>query len=287
MVKDEVQNKVVAGERLQGEFFKEYTSPEAISKYTRATAGVGISYLLDHDYKSVYMAALALLPASTTKNGIRMLEFGCGGGMNLVHLVSILSREGIRIEEAVGTDFSPVLIEAAKRDAKNCLREDELRRIGFHVARNETLSRDLTVSLGVDQSRLEGTFDFIFGVNTTRYCHAAGKEVDCARDIFNLLAPGGVCVVIDMNNRFPLFRSDLRNRLRRQKEEECYVPSLEEYAAPFITAGFELVRKEHFCWIPHSSGRLLCGTLRQMSPLLDLIARDRAMRSLIVARKPS
>src|SRR4026208_578995 len=81
MVKGEVQNRVMAGERLQGEFFKEYTSPEAISKYTRATAGVGISHLLDHDYKSVYMAALALLPAQTTENGIRMLEFGCGGGM--------------------------------------------------------------------------------------------------------------------------------------------------------------------------------------------------------------
>jgi 2-polyprenyl-3-methyl-5-hydroxy-6-metoxy-1,4-benzoquinol methylase len=176
MVKDGIENTVKAGARLQNEFFKEYTSPEAISKYTRATAGVGISHLLDHDYKSVYMAALSLLPAPATENGICMLEFGCGGGMNLVHLVSILNREGIRIQEAVGTDFSPVLIEAAKRDARECLREDELRRIGFHVARNETLSSDLAVSLGVDQRRLEGTFDFILGVNTIRYCHAAVRK---------------------------------------------------------------------------------------------------------------
>ena len=34
-------------------FFREYTSHEAIVKYTRATAGFGISYLLDHDYKAV------------------------------------------------------------------------------------------------------------------------------------------------------------------------------------------------------------------------------------------
>src|SRR6186713_823877 len=100
MVKNEVESRVIAGERLQDEFFKEYTSPEAISKYTRVTAGVGISHLLDGDYKSVYLRALALLPAQTTENVIRMLEFGCGGGMNLVHLVSILSREGIRIQEA-------------------------------------------------------------------------------------------------------------------------------------------------------------------------------------------
>ena len=30
-------------------FFEEYTSHDAILKYTRATAGYGISYLLDHD----------------------------------------------------------------------------------------------------------------------------------------------------------------------------------------------------------------------------------------------
>ena len=93
-------------------------------------------------------------------------------------------------------------------------------------------------------------------------------------------------MVIDMNNRFPFFRSDLRNRLRKQKEEECYVPSLEQYAAPFVKAGFELDRKEHFCWVPHSSGKVLCGVLSQVSPLLDMVAPERALRSLIVARKP-
>lgn len=33
-------------------FFREYTSQDAIAKYTRATAGFGISYLLDHYYKA-------------------------------------------------------------------------------------------------------------------------------------------------------------------------------------------------------------------------------------------
>ena len=69
-----------------------------------------------------------------------------------------------------------------------------------------------------------------------------------------LLAPGGVCVNIDMNNRFPFFRSALKNALRRPSEEECYLPSLEAYAATFEETGFELLRKEHFCWIPHTGG---------------------------------
>jgi hypothetical protein len=39
-------------------FLEQYTSENEISKYTRATAGFGISYLLDHDYKAVYLEAL-------------------------------------------------------------------------------------------------------------------------------------------------------------------------------------------------------------------------------------
>jgi len=103
-----------AGGRLETEFFKEYTSREAICKYTSATAGYGISYLLEHDYKTVYLQALDLLPRDIKERGIRILEFGCGGGMNLLHLMSVLSRQGIRVEQAIGTDFSPVLIEAAQ-----------------------------------------------------------------------------------------------------------------------------------------------------------------------------
>ncbi len=59
-------------------FFQEYTSHDAILKYTRATAGVGISALLDGDYKEVYLRALDLLPPEMKKGPLRMLEFGCG-----------------------------------------------------------------------------------------------------------------------------------------------------------------------------------------------------------------
>ena len=103
---------------MDAAFFDEYTSHDAILKYTRATAGYGISHLLDHDYKDVYCQALDRLPPIPNGRGIRVLEFGCGAGMNLVHFTSILKGKGITFERAVGTDFSPVLIDAAKREAR-------------------------------------------------------------------------------------------------------------------------------------------------------------------------
>jgi SAM-dependent methyltransferase len=270
-------------------FFREYTSSDAISKYTRATAGFGISYLLDHDYKAIYLKALDLLPADVRQRGVRVLEFGCGAGMNLLHLVAVLNREGVTVLQAVGTDFSPVLIDAAKREAKACVPEGDGQQIEFYVARNETLIEDLSSVLGKSTSELEESFDFILGVNTIRYCHRAKKEMDCAQAIFELLVPQGVCVVIDMNNRFPLFRSALKDRLsgEERSKPEYYLPSLQDYARPFAETGFEVLRKEHFCWIPHSSGPFMCHILHLLSPVLDTLAGSRAMRSLVLARKPA
>src|SRR5437762_13507658 len=175
------------------------------------------------------------------------------------------------------------MIETARRDAKNYLQERDLQRLEFYIAKNESLIADLSASAGIERSNLQNSFHFILGVNTVRYCHDAKKEMDNARDFFDLLVPGGVCVVIDMNNRFPLFRSDLRERLRWKKQQQCYVPSLEEYAAPFVKAGFKILRREHFCWVPHSAGGLMCRLFRRLSPLLDAVAKSRAMRSLVMS----
>lgn len=267
-------------------FLAEYTSRNAIFTYSRATAGLGISYLLDHDYKDVYLQALGLLPAGVVEQGIRVLEFGCGAGMNLLHLLWVLRREGINVASALGTDFSPVLIETARAEAISYVDQRQREKIQFCVARNETLIGDISASAGSARTTLADSFHFILGVNTVRYCHAIGKELENARDIFSLLAPGGICVVIDMNNRFPVFRSDVRNWFRLHKEEECYVPSLEEYALPFARTGFELIRQEHFCWVPHSAGRFRLQLMKAMSPMLNRVAKSRAMRSLVVARKP-
>jgi SAM-dependent methyltransferase len=269
-------------------FFREYSSPEAIAKYTRATAGAGINSLLEREYKEIYLEALQFLPSEMRRQPLQILEFGCGGGMNLLHLVSVLSGHGLNIQSAIGTDFSPVLIEAANKEARSYLSSQQHSRVQFGVAKNETLFQDLSTALGQDSSSLENSFQFIIGVNTIRYCHRAGKQLDCACDILRLLAPGGVCVVIDMNDRFPAFRDALKNKLRRKshREEEEYLPSLQEYTAPFQQTGFKVCRSENFCWIPHSGGRFMTGLLRAFSPVLNVVARSRAMRSLVVAQKP-
>ena len=146
---------------------------------------------------------------------------------------------------------------------------------------------DISAATGTEREKLLGSFDFILGVNTMRYCHRGGREMSCARDLMDLLAPGGVCVNIDMSDRFPLFVSAVKNKFRAHKIEECYIPSLEEYAAPFKKTGFEILREEHFCWVSHSAGKMLCIVLRGLAPFLNAVCKSRAMRSLVVARKPA
>lgn len=269
--------------QIYDKFLDEYGSEDAVRKYTTGTAGFGINYLLSHDYASVYLDTVNSYLRTSPQRPLRLLEFGCGGGMNIIGLVSLLEQRGIPVECAYGTDFSSRLVESAVQEAKGCLTPDLAGKLTFHVARNEHLAGDLAAASGGPVEDLAGFFDLIVGVNTFRYCHRLGKETDCAADIYRMLRPGGVCVNIDMNNRFPAFRSNFRKSA--QDPTECYLPTLEEYASPFKAAGFEIVKKENFCWIPHSAGRSLTMACRLLSPALNLVARDRAMRSLIVARK--
>jgi len=270
-------------DQINEKFFEEYVSEDAVRKYTTGTAGFGINYLLHNDYAKVYLSAMDSFLRTSPPHPLRLLEFGCGAGMNIISLVSLLEQKGVPVECAYGTDFSPRLLESAAQESKASLTPSLAKKLSFHVARNERLTEDLAAGCGRPLEDLLGFFDLIVGVNTFRYCHRLGKEKDCAADIYRMLRPGGVCINIDMNDRFPVFRSNLKRPV--QGQIECYLPSLEEYATPFKTAGFEIVRKENFCWIPHSAGRTLTLCCRILSPLLNLMAPSRAMRSLVVARK--
>ena len=141
-------------------FFREYTSTDAIRRYTRETAGFGISHLLEHEYRAVYLDALGRLPSEAQHGPIRVLEFGCGAGMNLVNLVSFLGRHKVEVARAVGTDFSPVLIDAATREARNYLRVEEQEKVEFYVAKNETLIDDLAGALRVEALNVEQFVSF-------------------------------------------------------------------------------------------------------------------------------
>ena len=39
-------------------YLEEYSSDQAIRRYTHETAGHGISYLLEHEYSRIYLAAI-------------------------------------------------------------------------------------------------------------------------------------------------------------------------------------------------------------------------------------
>lgn len=265
-------------------FADEYNSKDAILKYSRRSAGYGINYLLQNDYANIYLKVIKSKDFPLKPSGLKLLEFGCGAGMNLITLINILKDQGITIEKAYGTDFSPVLIESAKREAKEALLPEDLKRISFFVARNEALIDDISKASGEKVTDLTETFDLILGVNTFRYCHRLDKSRECAGDIFRLLRKGGVCVMIDMNRGFPLFLSKLRRSV--EDPSECYLPTLEEYASPFAQVGFQILEKENFCWIPHSAGPMLTRLGSMLTPLLNLTVRKFAMRSLVIAKKP-
>ncbi len=271
-------------EKLVESFVKEYNSEASIKKYSTETAGYGISYLLRHDYAKVYLKVLDSNLLCSRNTSLRLLEFGCGAGMNLIQLLFLLEKRGIGVNSAYGTDFSEPLIQSAKREANFFLPKSFDGRVRFHVARNEMLSSELAAAEAIPRESLLGSFDLILGVNTFRYCHRLGKEHECARDIFDLLKKGGVCIVIDMNRRFPLFRSRLRGK--SVDEAESYLPSLDEYVTAFSKTGFEILKKDNFCWIPHSAGPALTFLCLALSPVLNLTARKYAMRSLVISRKP-
>jgi SAM-dependent methyltransferase len=273
---------------LNANFLREYNSSESIRKYTRRTAGYGISYLLDHEYGRIYFECItAYTPESRLTTGIRLWEFGCGGGMNLLHLVSVLERHGIPVEFACGTDFSETLIAAAGNEAARYLRPEQNKKVRFAVAANDDLIEQGEAGLGIGKAELVGSFDLVFGVNTIRYCHRLNNVDQCVQNIRGLLREGGICINIDMNRKFPAFRSRLREWRVKQEETATFLPTLEKYAQPFSSAGFEILKKQNFCWVPHSAGRGLTTLMKTLTPILNTLVRSRAMRSLVVSRKPT
>lgn len=280
---NQLRNEVngILGDR----FLEEYSRESTVRRYTKETAGCGIQYLLDHDYGELYFSVLEkCVPKSKMQLGIRLWEFGCGGGMNLIHLVTKLEEHGITVNCAYGTDFSPRLIDAARSEAETYLSPAHRGKVHFSVARNENLIDDVTKASGISKDHLLGSFDLLLGVNTIRYCHRLGNEDQCVQEILSLLSPGGACIVIDMNNKFPAFRSRVRDRMTKGKRA-CYLPSLDQYARPFLSAGFRILKKANFCWIPHSAGLQLTSFMKTLTPVLNGVVPSRAMRSVIVAQK--
>ena len=266
-------------------YLTEYTDDDAIAKYVTHTAGEGIQYILSHVYGPLYseMVDSIRMKAGADKE-FRVLEYGCGAGMNLLYLFKLLVSKSVPISAAIGTDFSPALHHAAEKERDTYIDPEDRKKITFLQASNELLLHDLAQGLAQDESSLCNSFDLIVGVNTFRYAARLHKQQSCANDIASLLAPGGYSIMIDMNNKFPAFKSRFRDRNTKPKSQ-TWLPSLEEYTAPFRSASLNIVQSRHVCWIPHSASGTILMAARLLTPFLDLVAPSFAMRSLVVARK--
>ena len=267
-------------------YMQEYTRDDIIARYISDSAGDGIAYILHHVYAPTYLRAIRELMSSRPKGHVfRVMEYGCGGGMNLLRIVELLRSEGAALERGYGADFSPPMIDAARKEASRHLPGELNAKLTFVVAGNENLASDLCKELQVAKNELAGSFDLIVGVNTTRYAHRLNRENELARDIFELLRPAGQTIMIDMNRYFPFFRSRVREGFAK-RGAETYIPSLKEYTRPFRDTGFEIKESRNFCWIPHSANQNLLKICRALTPVLETCCSPLAMRSLVVGRRP-
>src|SRR5688572_30607650 len=124
-------------------FLDEYSRDDVIAKYLNDTAGAGIAHALHHVYGPVYADVIRQLAAQRPRSHkFRVLEYGCGGGMNLVKVLDLLRQQGSEIELGIGADFSPRMVEAAQGDVVPRLPTALRDRVRFAVAANETLAQD-------------------------------------------------------------------------------------------------------------------------------------------------
>jgi len=263
-------------------FYAEYTDSDSVRRYVGATAGEGIAHILDRVYGPLYVEGInTLLNEGIASGGFRILEYGCGGGMNLIWILRLLEAKGIDVLAGVGADFSPSMIAEAEAESAAHLSPALAEKARFIVAANETIQSDSEKTQAGDG----GPYHLILGVNTFRYAFRLKQASSTARQLYDLLAPGGISIMIDMNGRFPFFKSRLPNRLT-MSEEQRYLPRLAEYASPFKEAGFTIDTEKCFCWVPHSSGRMLVAVSAGLSPVLQSLFGAFAMRCLVVGRKP-
>lgn len=268
-------------------YLEEYTAPENVRKYVSKTAGTGIEYVLNHYYGPLYTKILdEMAPGKVAaKQGFRVLEYGCGGAMNLLWILRYMLDRKMPIDLACGTDFAQSMVDASYQEYNATgLAAQTPQKVSFHPVANQNLARELPAALGRPPAEVLGSFDLFVGVNTYRYCFRVGKQFETAQDIAALLRPGGYSVMIEMNHHFPFFRSKFRNQ--HLPAEQTYLPTLEEYETVFRKAGLEIVTSRTFCWIPHSANPGMTGLIRFFSPVLDLLFPRRAIRSLIIARRP-
>lgn len=89
-------------------YLDDYSQEHDIARYLSQTAGVGVAYVLEHVYGPIYSEVMeSLITQAPGPQPFRVLEYGCGGGMNLLRMIELLQARGAKLDRAFGTDFSP------------------------------------------------------------------------------------------------------------------------------------------------------------------------------------
>ena len=109
----------------------------------------------------------------------RVLEIGCGHGR-------ILAAVAQRVDEALGVDISPGMIEAARQ------RCADLRNVALSVTSGRDLGQFPTSS-----------FDLVYAVDAFPYIHHAGRALAAlhVREAARVLRPGGDLVILNYSYR--------------------------------------------------------------------------------------
>ena len=242
-------------------YLAEYSQPTIIARYLSRTAAPAATYLVRAVYSPIYQEIVqTLVSRNPEHHGFRILEYGCGGGMNLLQLIRLFQAQGAQLADVIGTDFSPAMIEAARSEAKQQLPVELKALTTYLVARNETITRDLASGLGASLRELHNTFDLILGVNTFRYAHRLKRDETVARELFALLRPGGYRIMIDMNRRFRFVGSRVHDLCKGAKQR-YYIPSVRQYSGSFLKAGFVVSSSPYLLWFDTSSAWLVGARL--------------------------
>ncbi len=223
------------------------------------------------------------VPPSKLRNGIRFGSLAAVADESPAPRIRV-GTEGIPFDFACGTDFSGAPFDGAEREATNHRASEQQARVRFRVANNENLVHDVAKGLGVGTNALLGSFDLVLGVNTMRYCHRLDDQGRCVGAGLIFWRMVAFASSLTLNRESPAFRSRIRDRLAKGRNANS-LPSLDEYARPFSSAGFEILKKENFCWIPHSAGPGSRPVMKALTPMLTALAPNRAMRSLVISRK--
>lgn len=131
-------------------YLDEYTRGDIIDRYIAKSAGAGIAYVLEKIYGPIYTRCIKeLIDQAPRNHKFRIMEYGCGGGMNLIKLAELVRGEAVLLEKVYGTDFSAPMIEAARREAVQYLPSSLVDTVCYCVARNERLLSDFACNTSV------------------------------------------------------------------------------------------------------------------------------------------